>query len=363
MRKLCLLFVFLVGFCPLMAQTYQVLNAGPFQKYNILNHLDASVTLGTTGIGIDLAAPVTNWAQLRVGYAIMPRLHYRMNFEVQVGDVKESKYDANGNRVTTKFDRMAAMLEDLTGYKVQDEVQMIGRPTYHNLKFLVDVFPFKNNRHFHFTAGFFYGPSKIADAYNVTEAMPSLLAVGIYNRLYNNTMVSYESIKFVDEKIAAGELKPGTDEEYGPWDYIPVLSVAGFEINSKTEITALYKQLVNNGRMGINLGTKTSDGSPYMMEPGSDGMVKADVRVRSFKPYFGVGYGGRLSKNNDRLHIAVDAGAMFWGKPRIVTHDGTDLASDIVNNTIGGKVGDYVKLVKPFTVFPVIDVRLVYSLF
>jgi hypothetical protein len=55
---------------------------------NIFNHLDASVTLGTTGIGVDLASPVTNWAQLRVGYAFMPRFNYDMQFEIQVGDTK-----------------------------------------------------------------------------------------------------------------------------------------------------------------------------------------------------------------------------------------------------------------------------------
>lgn len=87
----------------------------------------------------------------------MPHFNYDMEFEIQVGDSKENKYDAQGNRVQTKFDKMAAMLEDLTGYKVDDVVTMTGHPTYHNFKFLVDVFPFKNNKHWHVTAGFFWG--------------------------------------------------------------------------------------------------------------------------------------------------------------------------------------------------------------
>lgn len=326
---------------------------------NIFNHLDASITLGTTGIGIDLASPVTNWAQLRVGYAFMPHFNYDMEFEIQVGDSKENKYDAQGNRIETKFDKMAAMLEDLTGYKVDDVVTMTGHPTYHNFKFLVDVFPFKNNKHWHVTAGFFWGPSKVATAFNKTEDMPSLLAVGIYNRLYENTMNSYEILQHVKN----GDVNPATGERYEMWDVPPIISIGSIEIDGASTIESVYKSMANYGRMGVMLGKRNSDGSNYMMEPGSDGMVKADVRVNSFKPYLGIGYGGRLIKNNDRLHVAVDVGAMYWGKPAVITHDGTDLIGDIQKNTIGGKPGDYVKLARKFPILPVLDVRFVYSIF
>ncbi len=353
MKRLCVSICVLFCLLPCMAQEYRILNEKDKPQYNIFNHLDAAVTLGTTGIGIEVASPVTNWTQLRVGYTYMPRFHYHMNFEVQVGDTKESKYDANGNRVETKFDKMAALLEDLSGYKAEDEVEMIGRLTYHNLKVMVDVFPFQNDKRWHVTTGFFWGPSKIADGYNVTEAMPSLLALGMYNRLYDKTMVSYESV----QKFRRGEIPP--------YDIIPVFSIGPYEINSPTEIETLYNMMHSNGRMGMPLGYKTDEKGntyTYMMEPNEDGMVKAEVRTNSFKPYLGVGYGGRLVKNNDRFHVAVDLGVMFWGgSPRFVTHDGTDLAKDV--HGINGKVGDYVDIVKGFKVFPVLDVRLVYNIF
>ena len=318
---------------------------------NLFNHLDASVTLGTTGIGIDLSSPVTNWAHLRLGYSFMPHFHYDMNFGIQVGDTQESKYDANGNRVVTKFDRLAEMLEGLTGYKVDDEVMVEGRPTYHNLKFLVDVFPFQNNKHWHVTAGFFWGPSKVADARNKMEEMPSLLAVGIYNRLYENTIRSYESVI----RYENGEIEI--------WDIEPIVSLGPIEINGPSAIKSAYKSMISNGRMGMVLGKRVSDGSNYMMEPDENGMVRVEGRVNSFKPYLGVGYGGRLLKNSDKLHIAVDLGAMYWGQPSLITHDGTDMIKDIQKNTINGKPGDYVKMARHFPVFPVLDVRLVYSLF
>ena len=115
-------------------------------EYHMFNHLDASLTIGTTGIGFDVSTPVGDYAQLRVGYAFMPSFHKSMYFGVQVGDNAEKKYDANGNRVQTTFDKMADALEQVTGYKVEDQVEMIGMPTYNNLKVLVDVFPFKQDK-------------------------------------------------------------------------------------------------------------------------------------------------------------------------------------------------------------------------
>lgn len=352
MKKIVLSVFFLSGVLSATAQEYKILNESGY-KMPFFNHLDASLTLGTTGIGFDVATPVGNYVQFRAGWAFMLPIHQHMHFDVQVGETKESKYDANGNRVETKFDKMAALLEDLSGYKVEDEVEMIGRPTYHNLKVMVDVFPFIRDRRWHITAGFFWGPSKIADGYNVTEAMPSLLALGMYNRLYDKTMISYESV----QKFRRGEI--------APYEIIPVFSIGQYEINSPTEIESLYKMLSSYGRMGMPLGKMTDENGvshTYMMVPNEEGMVKAEVRTNSFKPYLGVGYGGRLLKDDDRFHVAVDLGAMFWGgSPRIITHDGTDLARDV--HGIKGKVGDYVEIIKGFKVFPVVDVRFIYSIF
>lgn len=308
-------------------------------EYHMFNHLDASVTLGTTGIGFDVATPLGDYAQLRVGYSFMPSFHKSMYFGIQVGDTPESKYDANGNRVETRFDKMANAMKEVTGYVPDDEVEMIGRPLYHNLKFLVDVFPFQKDKRWHVTAGFFLGPSKIAEAYNSTEAMPSLLAVGVYNTFRDKTLASY----------AAG------------WPYLTLVTIGGYELSDPDIIEELASRFINYGRMGMHVGNY-DDGSAYLMEPGEDGMVRASMKVNAFKPYLGVGYGGRLLKNNDKFHVSVDLGAMFWGgSPQIITHEGVDLTKDV--SDISGKVGDYVSLAKKFKVFPVLDVRFVYNIF
>ncbi|MCH5302843.1 MAG: hypothetical protein J1E77_08380, partial [Prevotella sp.] len=43
------------------------------EEYGIFDHLGVGVSVGTTGIGFDLAAPVTDYLQLRAGYSFMPK--------------------------------------------------------------------------------------------------------------------------------------------------------------------------------------------------------------------------------------------------------------------------------------------------
>ena len=287
-------------------------------------NLDLSVTAGTTGIGLDVATPLNKNLQVRGGFAFMPHFHHTMNFDIQVGDHKESKYNEKGERVESRFDRLSKYLKDFTGYEVDDEVDMIGKPTYYNFKLMLDWFPFRK-KNWHFTAGAFIGNSRIAKAYNTTEDMPSLVAVGIYNNLYE---------KVLNEEPVFGNVELPPD---------------------------ICDKFMSYGRMGIHVGDHVSDGSPYMMEPDANSMVKASVKVNSFKPYVGFGYGSAISKDK-KLHASFDCGTMFWGgTPQIITHDGTNLAKDVRN--IDGKVGDYVDLIKGFKVFPVINLRVTYRIF
>ena len=250
----------------------------------------------------------------------------------------------------TSFDRLAKNLKEITGYDVDDHVEMIGKPTMNNFKFLVDVFPFKNNKHWHFTAGFYLGPSQFARADNSIDAMTSLMAVDMYNHMYERVENSWEtgapimSITIGGVPYVVPELKP-----------------------SQVQTVLEY------GRMGFSLGQYKEDmysesgllihkkGDPYIVEPGEDHMVHVYAKSNVFKPYLGFGYGGRLVKGRDDWKVSFDAGVMFWGKPDLYTHDGTNLAKDIEN--IKGKVGDYVDLFKGMAVYPSISVRFTKTLF
>ena len=312
------------------------------QAQNMFNHLDLGVTLGTTGIGLDAAMPVGDYVKLRTGFEVMPRFNYNMNFGVE-------SFDGTGTSIDqSTFNRMADVLYGLTGFKVDQNVTMKGKPTMWNFKFMVDVYPFKNNKHWHFTAGFHWGPSKIAEAVNAQEDSPSLFAVGMYNHIY--------------------------DVAYADW----VLDIPTPLIETETT-GAVYmdpsmeKTILSMGRMGIPIGKYSHEmtdaqgnihkkGETYYMQPNENSMVSVEARTNSFKPYLGVGYEGRLIKGNDNYKIGFDAGVMFWGgTPSIITHDGTDLVHDVED--INGKVGDYVKLIKGVKVFPVLNLRITRRIF
>lgn len=310
-----------------------------------IKNVDASVTLGTTGVGVDVAVPLSNVVSVRTGFTWMPRFHATMNFGVQVGDEILSEAEQSA-----KFNRLADMLEEYTGTRVGSDIDMVGTPTMNNFKLLVDVHPFRN-KNWHLTTGFYWGPSKIAKAENAVYDGTSLVAVSMYNNLYERVKNSYEN-------------------------FVPYMNMGDQQLYAGKD---LYDKFMGYGRMGVNLGT-LEDGTPFRLEPDANNNVSASIRVNSFKPYLGFGYGGKLFKGCDRYYVSFDAGILFWGgTPKIMTNDiqtvtfspnedytaavknvttepGIDLAKDVKD--VPGKVGDYVKFFKGFKVYPVVELRL-----
>lgn len=324
------------------------------------NHLDVSVNTGTTGIGVDVSAPIGDYVKVRLGASYMPRFEMTSTFRVQVGDSLERKYDKNGNRIETKFDKLSGMLKSFTGYEVDDEIDMKVKPTYYNFRLLFDVHPFVDKR-WHLTAGVYFGSKEIGRAYNSTKDMTSLMAVSMYNMMYQR-VENNEPLFFFNDQL----------------NYTLPLDARDI----------VLQMLKNYGRMGVQLGTYTYDGpiiynewdemeyddegnplrefskgDPYMMVPDEkSGMVTVVAKAKNaWRPYVGFGYGGSISKDG-RTELSFDAGVLFWGgKPHVYTHDGTDLIYDVEG--IRGKVGRYVETVKAFPVFPVLEVRLTRRIF
>ena len=313
-----------------------------WKEHNIFQHLDISLTAGTTGIGIDVASPVGKYVQLRAGYEFMPRFTKRMEFDLTINGEPAIVYDEQGYKQETTFTQMNDFLYELTGYDVEDHVDMIGKPTINNFKFLVDVYPFQQNKHWHFTAGFYWGPSRFAYAENAIEFMRTLNAVGIYNQMY--------------DKAVNGE---------------PLIKYEGVSLEVPEE---LNKKILDMGRLGFAVGYFKHDivdnagnviheaGERYIVEPDARGMVTVTAKSNSFKPYLGFGYGGRMIKNRNDWHVSFDCGAMFWGgTPNLYMHDGINLTEDVEN--ISGQVGTYVDLFSALKVFPVLSFRITKRIF
>lgn len=341
-----------------------------WKEHNIFQHLDMSVTAGTTGIGFDFASPVTEWAQLRLGYEFMPRFTKGMSFEMTINGQPARSYDDEGNRQETRFDKLREFMYSFTGYDIDDHVEMIGKPTLNNFKFLVDVFPFKNNRHWHFTAGFYWGPSKFAEAVNSTEAMVSLISAGIYNKMYESAkngdpLISFDGDQFPTLSGVGIEMPQEVREKF--LKYGDMGFVVGYFSHDITDA---------EGNVLISKYTTDSDGNtiqrPYIVEPDEDSMVRVNATSNSFKPYLGFGYGGNLLKKRDDWKISFDCGAMFWGgTPSLTVYHGLKLSdgtyrdvslTDDVEN-ISGRVGTYVDLFKAFKVYPVLSLRITKRFF
>ena len=184
----------------------------------------------------------------------------------------------------------------------------------------------------------------MAKAENAAYDATSLVSVAIYNNLYDRVMVSYESIKRM--------------EEGDPGELIPYITINGQPLYAGEE---LYNKFVSYGKMGVHMGDY-ADGKPYRMVPDANNMVSCKIKVNNFRPYLGFGYGGKLSNRSDRNWISFDCGAMFWGgTPNVIAHDGVNLAKNVHN--ISGKVGDYVRISKHVKAYPVLELRLTHRIF
>ena len=302
---------------------------------NIFTHLDLGLTLGTDGIAVDLAAPIGDYVQMRLGFAYMPRFEKKVSFQAQIGDTPETRYnpdgtlilDENGNPIKTKFDKMAELMSDLTGYKVDEYIDMMAVPTFWNGKILFDVFPFREKNWF-FTAGIYVGPARIARAYNTTEDMPSLMAMSMYNNIYDKVLHEEPIINY-----------NGTGLELPP---------------------AICDKFLSYGRMSVPIGYYRGTTEQYRMVPNEEGMVKAEVIANIVRPYVGFGYRLPISKDKRTL-FSFNAGVLCWGDPKLVTHDGTDLVHDIEG--VKGQVGTYVKIVTAAKVYPILNVTFSRRLF
>ena len=97
----------------------------------LFTHLGAGLSLGTDGIGLELATPVTPYLGLRAGVSYFP------SFSVKFHDVEYTRNGKGGNGdIKAKFNKLDG-------------------------KVLLDVYPFGRKHSFHVTAGAFFGNNEL----------------------------------------------------------------------------------------------------------------------------------------------------------------------------------------------------------
>lgn len=325
------------------------------------SHLDISLTGGSTGVGVDVATPLSSWLTVRAGASTTPRINLPATYRLQVGDKPEKQtYDKNGNPVQTRFQKMADLMHQITGSTIDQDIRMNREPVFDNIKLLFDIHPLRN-KSWHATVGFYYGSRNIFHCENDIRECTSLTGVSMYNNLHR--------MAINDEPISIGN-----DDVY---------------LNS-----TIVKHFKAYGKMGVSMGNYVNDildengnvihekGSVFLLEPDADNLLIADGRVNRFRPYVGIGYNGRIAKGNDHWRISVECGVMSLGghpsvittrkeqtttyDPKTYTYTTTsqyyeiDLARDLTN--LPSSISHQVSLIRHLTVYPVAELRLMYRL-
>ena len=314
------------------------------------NHMDLGVNVSSTGIGADIAMPVGDYVRMRAGVTYMPKFRFNSNFGV----------DFMGDMDDDKMRRMQDMMTNFIGEPMRSDIDMQMKPKWTQFKFLVDIMPFKNNKHWNVTLGFYVGPSTVGEALNDPSGTSTLVGINMYNNMYIKACKGEPMFKYEDSNGRIHSL----------------------------DVDGLADRLIETRMMGAPMGT-FPDGTKAVMVPDKNNQAKAELSVSKFRPYLGIGYTTALSRDK-RFKLAADAGVMFMGGSPSVFIDNVyrvdsnepydmvywdnenfkwgqqepmriDLTRDV--SDVPGKVGDMVSTIKKFKCWPVLGVTFSYRLF
>ena len=251
MKRFSLLLLAALAIAPLHAQDM-------VEDFGIFDHLGGNISVGADGIGIELDAPITNYAAVRAGFNFFPKIKittnvkYTNDFRNVVGDP-----DYGQDKLTTRVQ---------------------GKLNWMNGKLLFDAYPFGARNSFHVTAGLFFGTSEIFQMQNL------------------------DPIRRKDSQS------------------------------------------------GIEIGD-------YIIHEDAEGIVKANIKVNSVKPYVGVGFGRAVPKRH--VNVAMDLGVMFHGKPTVNAYSPEDDAwVKATSSDTGNEDGGAIDIISKISVWPVLNIRL-----
>jgi len=333
------------------------------------NHIDIAATAGTSGIGFDVALPMTEWAQLRLGGVWMPYINFDPSFGVEVAE--NLPKEIQGSR----FQQIADMMENMLGTRPELSVKMEGDACMSNFKCMVDIFPIKKNRNFHVTVGFYYGNTDFITASVSPYSMRNLTTIGALNSLYRKALANgqiidlsafgipgSEDLKFADsnKKLRSWGERTGEGSTVTNWDDLKQTEVVNkvyaenafsvtlgeyshdiiakediyydytveldepYNENIGTEDKPVYHevryQTDSNGRPIVKGGIRYhkgeivhKSGDPIRMVPDENNQIYVEGKGWwKFKPYIGIGYAVPITKDR-RTMLGIDAGVTIWG--------------------------------------------------
>lgn len=128
----------------------QSVNAQKVEEFGYFDHLGAGISIGgIDGIGIDVAAPIGQYVQMRAGVSFMPTI------TPSIKSLEEGFEYEYGKR------------DPVTHLRKKNTLTVEASAGWVNGKMLFDVYPFRKVP-FRVTVGFFAGTSAIAKAHNTS---------------------------------------------------------------------------------------------------------------------------------------------------------------------------------------------------
>ncbi|MBR4643972.1 MAG: hypothetical protein IKO73_02265 [Bacteroidaceae bacterium] len=134
-----------------------------------------------------------------------------------------------------------------------------------------------------------------------------------------------------------------------------IVEVYNTQDGQLTPVNEANQKIIDNDLPYDPIGLKLGD---YLLTPDANGNAKASLKTNGFKPYVGIGF-GRAVPRNKFLSFKFDLGAMFWGTPEVIDHNGQNLA----NQNWDGKDGGAFRVISKIKVYPVLNFRLCGKIF
>ena len=157
--------------------------------------------------------------------------------------------------------------------------------------------------------------------------------------------------------------------EVHPFKNVPFYFAAGLFMGSKN---FLHFSNTNDGGLGFlydanqkvedynrifhtnydPIGLKFGD---YVFTADERGNIDVRMKTNAIKPYIGIGFGQHLAQKH-RVSLAVDFGLMFWGTPKLVLNNDTEVKTSGKNSGIGSAIS-WLKA------WPNLQIRVAYKIF
>lgn len=289
-------------------------------------HFGIGAGAGTTGIALDASLMVGKYVGIRGGVDIMPQIKVNKDIDLKTEDAnkKVSQLTNEIKELNTKLAQYGLEQVDLSQYpggNLPNNMEIQGKLKNTTGHVLIDLYP--GGHSFHFTVGAYFGPEEIIDVYNKEDAF--MKPITAYN----------DAIIYAQSQTPSNSVVP----------------------QNVRDVVDKYGLKMIGGELGDYFVTPN---------PADKGNVNAYAKVKSFRPYVGLGFGRAVPKG--RIGCQFDLGVQFWGKPEIYvpTYNkttGTYQCEKIDGDKAGDDAGKVLKTVSKVSVYPVLNFRLVGRIF